>query len=228
MGRNRDRPVVLNEVVTRTRILLALPAMLAMASPAQARVTEIGQTTAVAAPSCPKFPCLAISRTTGYQAKIGPRLGLFTIPRDGRLVAWTISLGKTGPKQTAFFDKNYGGSARAGISVIKTGAKLFGRIVGAGPIVPLEKWFGRTVQFALPRSIVVHKGEVVALTVPTWAPALAVGLGNDTSWRASRAPSRCRDTQSQSAQTGRDDLTRYTCLYKTARLTYSATLVSTP
>jgi hypothetical protein len=91
----------------------------------------------------------------------------------------------------------------------------------------LKPYFGKTVQFALPRSIVVHKGETVGLHVPTWAPALAVGLPGDTSWRASRSSKQCRDTQTQTAQRRRQ-LTQYRCLYRTARLTYSATLITAP
>jgi hypothetical protein len=68
----------------------------------------------------------------------------------------------------------------------------------------------------------------VALTVPTWAPALALGFGKDTSWRASRAKSQCTSTSTQTTQTTIGASTQYYCLYQTARLTYSATLVSTP
>ena len=84
----------------------------------------------------------------------------------------------------------------------------------------------RTVQFPLAKSIPVKKGWVVALTVPTWAPALAVGLGADTSWRASRGKGTCEDTSTNTVQTQPNQLAQYYCLYKTARLAYSATLVT--
>ena len=60
-------------------------------------------------------------------------------------------------------------------------------------MVKLEKYFGKTAQFPLERSIPVKKGYIVALTVPTWAPALALGFGKDTSWRASRAKEAVRE-----------------------------------
>ncbi len=69
---------------------------------------------------------------------------------------------------------------------------------------------------------------MVALTVPSWAPALALGFGNDTSWRASRPKSGCTSTSSQTSQTTIGAAVQYYCLYQTARLTYSATLISTP
>ena len=210
-----------------TLLTAALCASAAFAPSAGAKITELGVTTATNQPTCPKSPCLAVSRTTGYQVKIGPARNLFTIPRDGRIVAWSISLGKPGPKQTAFFEKNLGGPASAGIAVLRPGAKLYGRLTQLGPVQPLKIWFGKTVQFGLPRSLVVHRGEVLALNVPTWAPALAVGLGNDSSWRASRADKRCGDTSTQSAL-GLNGLGRFVCQYRTARLTYAATMVSTP
>ena len=64
--------------------------------------------------------------------------------------------------------------------------------------------------------------------MPTWAPALALGFGNDTSWRASRPKSQCKSTSSQTTQTVVGSAVQYFCLYQTARLTFSATLISTP
>ena len=68
----------------------------------------------------------------------------------------------------------------------------------------------------------------MALTVPTWAPALALGLPRDSVWRASREVDVCDDTQTQSAQTTLRSLARYKCFYRTARLAYSVTMITTP
>ncbi|MEA2310486.1 MAG: hypothetical protein QOE28_454, partial [Solirubrobacteraceae bacterium] len=48
----------------------ALAMGLATAAPAVARIVEVGQAPTEATPSCPGNPCLAVSRTTGYQAKV--------------------------------------------------------------------------------------------------------------------------------------------------------------
>jgi hypothetical protein len=53
-------------------------------------------------------------------------------------------------------------------------------------------------------------------------------MGNDTSWRASRARKGCSEPGIQSAQLDLADLAQYRCLYRTARLTYTATLITTP
>jgi hypothetical protein len=195
---------------------------------ADAKIIELGKTATEPTPSCPAKPCLAVSRTTGYQAKVGTQRGLMQAPADGKIVAWTITLGKPGPRQIRFFDENYGGASQAGISVLKTGTKLFGRVTGESAVQRLEPWFGTTVQFPLGRALNVKKGYLIALTVPSWAPALALGMGNDTSWRASRARDNCQQPGIQSAQLDLRDLAQYRCLYRTARLTYSATLVTSP
>jgi hypothetical protein len=213
----------------RRLIAPVLPALalLASAAPAQAKIIDLGKTAdATGAPTCPASPCLAVSRTTGYQVKVGTKRGLYTVPADGRIVAWEISLGNPNAKQIAFFDKGYG-NASAGIAVLRPGKRLFSRVLGQSPVEQLEPYFGQTVQFPLETSIPVKKGWVIGLTVPTWAPALTQLLSDGSSWRASRGKGTCNDTETQTAQTKLRTLTQYRCLYK-ARMTYSATLVTNP
>jgi hypothetical protein len=169
-----------------------------------------------------------VSRTTGYQVKTGTQRAPHTIPRDGRIVAWSISLGKPSKKQIAFFDTNEGGPASAQITILRPHKKLFYDAVAVSPLVQLQPYFGETVQFPLVTTIAVKKGWVVALTVPTWAPALAIGFSNTTSWRASRTKKKCNNTTEQTAHQRVGQKLQYYCLYKTARLTYTATLISTP
>jgi hypothetical protein len=208
-------------------LVAALPAMLPVA-PAGARIIEIGRASQPSRPSCPASPCQAVSRTTGYQAKLGAQRGLMVAPADGKIVAWSITLGLPARRQIRFFNDNYGGASRAGISILRPGTKLFYRVTGHSPLQSLQPYFGRTVQFPLDHSLTVRKGYVVALTVPSWAPALALGFGSDTLWRASRASSACGEPGTQSAQLDLTDLAQYRCLYRTARLTYTATLITTP
>jgi hypothetical protein len=203
-------------------VALALPAA------ASAKLTEIGDVQPAATPACPAKPCYALTRTTGYQAKIGTKRGTHVIPRAGKIVAWSITLGKPGKKQVKFFDDNLGGAAQAQITILRPGAKLRYRVVGQGPVTKLAPYFGTSVQFALDRAIPVQKGYVVALTTPTWIPALAVNLPTDTSWRASRSKGTCDETSKQTAQSGMNSLAQYYCLYRGARLTYSATFIPDP
>jgi hypothetical protein len=235
--RNSDRPVVFDVgCMAKPRITLSafvIGALAALAAPAAApaRIIEIGtlaSETELPAPSCPTRPCFAVSRTTGYQAKVGANRGLMRVPANGRIVAWTIRLSRPGRSQVSFFNRRLGGEASAGLTLLKPGARLFGRVTAQAPVVQLEPFFGQTVQFPLEQSLRARRGEFVALTVPTWAPALATGLGGDTSWRASRPAGECDDTETQTAQTDMRDLSQYRCLYQRVRLTYTATLVTEP
>jgi hypothetical protein len=206
-------------------VAAALAAMLATAAPASAKIIEIGRTDAP--PTCPTSPCLAVSRTTGYQIKVADERGVFTVPADGKIVAWTIALGKPTTDQITFFNNSLGGPSSAQISVLRPGDKLFSRVVTQSPLQLLQPYFGQTVQFPLGRSLNVKKGYVIALTVPTWAPALTQLLTDHSAWRASRPLNTCSDTSTQTAQLQLKMVAQYRCLYK-ARLTYSATLVTRP
>jgi len=208
-------------------IALALPAL------APATLTEMGvipATTPATVPSCPSTPCLAVSRTTGFQVKVAKAVNLLSAPKSGSVVAWTIQLGKPNATQVKFFNTNEGGPAEAGIAVLRAVPKqrLTYKLIAQSPTVKLEKYFGQTAEFPLETTIPLKKGDVVALTVPTWAPALALGFGNDTSWRASRQKSQCASTGAQTTHTQIGSAVQYFCLYQTARLTYSATLITTP
>jgi hypothetical protein len=213
----------------RLRLIAAAGALLGalvLAAPASARIIEVGATATEATPTCPSSPCLAVSRTTGYQAKVVDSRAAYVVPRNGKIVAWTISLGSPDERQVEFFEGNYG-EASAGLTILRRGKRLFHRVVGQTPVVELQPYFGQTVQFPLDRSISVKRGQVVALTVPTWAPALTQLVDDGSSWRASRAKNKCNDTDSQTAQSRQGQLAQYRCLYR-ARLTYSATLITDP
>lgn len=206
---------------------LALAVMLTLPAVAPAKLTELGAIPEGVRGACPEN-CQAVSRTTGYQAKVGPDRTLYQAPADGRIVAWTIALGKPGPKQTAFFTERLGGESQAAIVVLNPAKKLVREVVAKAPLQSLTDYFGQTVQFPLAQTLPIKKGQFVGLTVPSWAPALQVGLGSDTSWRASRAAEGCGDTSTQSALVGSRRSVRFACLFKTARLTYSATFISSP
>jgi hypothetical protein len=231
-----------------------LAAALALPALADATLTEVGanaRTTSPTAPSCPGNPCLAVSRTTGFQVSVGPLTAPLTLPGAGRVVAWTITLSKPSATQVKYFNEHEGGAASAGIAILRpqqrskkssTSAKKPAKkqptsttptaytLVAQSPVVPLETYFGQTAQFPLEKTIEVKKGDIVALTVPTWAPALTLGFGKTTGWRASRPATKkgCEETSVQTTQTKIGSSAPYACQYHEARLTYSATLIATP
>jgi hypothetical protein len=214
-------------------MLAGLALALAVPAGSSATLAEVGvvpATIPATVPSCPASPCLAVSRTTGFQVKVGPNNNPLAVRRDGTIVAWSIVLGKPNTTQIRFFNANEGGVAEAGIAILRPQPRprLTYRLVAQSPVVKLQPYFGGYAQFPLESTLKVKKGDVVALTVPTWAPALALGFKNDTSWRASRGKSQCSSTSTQTADTRIGAAVQYYCLYLTARLTYSATLISTP
>jgi hypothetical protein len=216
-----------------TAIFASLALALALPAAAPATLTEVGVipvTTPATVPSCPGSPCLAVSRTTGFQVKVGAAKSPLMVTRSGTVVAWTIMLGKPTSSQIKFFNANEGGVAEAAIAILRPQPKpnLTYKLVAQSPTVKLRPYFGKTAQFPLETTLRVKKGDIVALTVPSWAPALALGFGKDTSWRASRPRSQCSSTSSVSTHTQIGSSVQYVCLYQTARLTYSATLISTP
>jgi hypothetical protein len=209
--------------------------LLALALPAgsPATLSEVGvipATSPVTVPSCPGSPCLAVSRTTGFQVKVATAHNPLGAPRNGTIVAWTIMLGKPNATQIKYFNANEGGVSEAGLAILRPQRKpnLTYKLIAQSPLVKLQAYFGKTAQFPLETTLAVKKGDVVALTVPSWAPALALGFGKDTSWRASRQKSQCTSTSTQTAHTQLGTPLQYFCLYQTARLTYTATLISTP
>jgi len=222
-------------MMRRTPIALLGALALAFALPAVAPATlnEVGllpNTTPPTVPSCPTSPCLAVSRTTGFQAKVGAVNKPLVVRRTGWLVAWTIMLGKPSASQIKFFNANEGGVAQAGIAILRAQPKpnLAYKLVAQSPPIALQRYFGKTVEFPLETTLAVKKGDVVALTVPTWAPALALGFGHETSWRASRSKAQSASTSTLSTHTQIGSSVQYYCLYQTARLAYSATDISTP
>jgi hypothetical protein len=196
-----------------------------------------------AVPQCPGSPCYALTQTTGFQVKVGATKSITTISQAGSIVAWTVTLGSPTltaaagqQSQTAYFDSNEGGPAEAGIAILKAGKHLEYSLVAQSPVEQLLPYFGETVQFPLAASIPVTRGEILALTVPTWAPVLALTneaghtYGRYVSWRSSRetADKGCKLTSTQTAQQSLRSTVEYGCLYQDVRLTYSALEISTP
>ncbi len=90
-----------------------------------------------------------------------------------------------------YLDTKYGGTTQAGISVLEpVGAKNLHQwqVVAESPIVHLQPYLGYVVQFPLATPLPVVAGDVVALTVKTWAPVLSIALtpSNSPTARAGR------------------------------------------
>jgi hypothetical protein len=188
---------------------------------------ELGQTDPRPAVSCPEN-CNAVGQVTGFMVQEGTKKHPFQPRRRGKVVAFSVTLGSPKASDIDFFRKLFGGRSQAQLSVLRPGTRQRYRVTGVSEVFDLEPFFGSTPTFALSRPLTVKPGYAVALTIPTWAPAFAVGLGADEAWRGSRNPKRCDDVQQQAAQTTRGQLASYDCLFHNARLMYTVTFIPAP
>jgi hypothetical protein len=187
---------------------------------------QIANAGTVDPPSCPLNPCVVISRTTALQVKDGSTLQPFAIKHAGRITAWSVTLGLPSSGQIHYFDSSEGGTARAALVVLRNVRGLDFTLIAESPTVRVQPYFGKTIELRLSETIPVIKGDVLALAVPTWLPALALNYSPLTSWRASRSASRCKDVTAQSSQSVIGSSAEYACLYQTALITFSATEVT--
>ena len=207
-------------------------------------VTVLGAATP-AVPSCPNN-CQAVGKTTGFQTNITGAKNPFVVSTRGRVVAWSIKTGAPSTKPNPnndnqsdfdFFSKTFGGPPKARISVlkpimksIKAGKPIY-KLKSQSPVEDLSAFLGQTTTFTLDTPLRVKPNNVVAITVPTWAPAFAINQSADTKWAASRKKGKCNETADILAGTPQDGLgtqRSYGCVYNTARLLYSATVVADP
>lgn len=184
----------------------------------------IGGVSGPAVPSCPGTPCEVVTETTGFQASIKGRHSSSVVGRAGLVTSWRIALSTPTAAEIAYFDKSTGAPPSAGLVVLRHTTGYHFRVVGASPIALLAPLFGRTTSFALKPKLRVRSGDILALSVPTWAPTLAVGLDAGTAWRSSRATGTCASLFSQTAVISMGAVTTSECVYATARLAYGVTV----
>jgi hypothetical protein len=209
-------------------VALAVCLLGAAASTASAKTYELGASTDGASVSCPDN-CFVVTRTTALQVRTGTLRYPTTVPKSGRVVAFTLQLGSLSDRQIHFFNSTYGGTSRVQLTVLRQQARPARsyEVVATTGVFKIQPFFGTTVQVPLKTTLAARKGDIVALTVPTWAPVLAVNLPKENGWRASRADN-CTDLLTQTAQMTLGNATQYKCLYQTARVTYTASLITTP
>ena len=210
-----------------TTLTIAVLGALVPAHSAGAAVVEMGATTPRPAASCPEN-CQAVGRVTGYQAGQAGKRSPFRARRRGKIVAFSLHLGRPRADQIDYFHGLFGGPPQARLSVLRPGPRRSNVLSGQSELFELRRYFGSTPTFALDRPLTVKKDYLVALTVPTWAPAFGVGLGNEEAWRSSRDSERCDDVRQTAAQQRRRSSRTYGCLYRTARLLYTASFVPDP
>ena len=227
----RVRRKVAVAVLATACLVLAVAQFGSSAGAATASKTTVvlGATATTPDPSCPSLPCQAVGSVTGYQVSNDQAQLPFRVSRKGKVKSWTLTLAQPTNSQRSFFNGFFGTPPQARLSILL-------RVAGTNPprynlrsqgsIHVLSPYLGQTVRFGA--SLKVEPGDIVGITVPTWAPAFAEGLGAKNVWRASREPGSC--TNSTDVRQGEPHMrvgTRgtYGCKYSTARLLYTVTVV---
>jgi hypothetical protein len=190
----------------------------------------LGETPSNPDPSCPEDPCRGIASVTGFQVSNDNTKLPFRAPFDGTVKSWTITLSQPTDKQRAFFNNTFGRPPEAHLAVLKRVPRSHPpvyRLRNQSAIRVLSPYLGRTPKFRLGKPLRVRKGDIVALSVPTWAPAFAFNLGAKNVWLSSRAPGRCGPNASLKGRPQQKVNSKrvYGCRYTTARLLYTATVV---
>jgi len=176
-------------LLTALLLLLVLVASAPQAEAKSTKIVELGRKNIDnLKPNCGKDfsrDCTVEGKLTAFQSlsPLSPGRN-FVVPFDGKLVAWSISLAQpTRAKiddhdpQLPAFNLFFGAPAQANIAILrqvdlkKKGGPRY-KLVRQGPVEILNPYFGTKVTFTLDAPLNVFEGNIVALTIPTWAPAL--------------------------------------------------------
>ncbi len=164
--------------------LAAVPAGAGAASISEIATVDDGR-----APRCPEA-CSVITRTTAMPVSTNGDRNVYAVPGAGTIVAWSMTLGAPSAADRKALERQLG-RARAQLTVLRRGKSVAATAVASSPLKYLDPYFGGEVTFALPQTIAVRKGDLIGLTVSSWAPNLVQGYDTKTSWRASRPAGRC-------------------------------------
>ena len=199
------------------------------AASASKTTVVLGATATTPDPSCPSLPCQAVGSVTGFQVSNDQAQLPFRVSRKGKVKSWTLTLAQPTNSQRSFFNGFFGTPPQARLAVLR-------RVAGTNPpkynlrtqgaIHVLSPYLGQTVRFGA--SLKVEKGDIIGITVPTWAPAFAQGLTAKNVWRASRELGKCTnstDVRQGEPQERIGKRATYGCKYSTARLLYTVTVV---
>lgn len=228
---------------------VATAAVLAPVS-ASAQDIQVGVTPSpVISPTCPANAqggaCkIVLTQATAYETL---RDGVATpdmIQQSGEISSFTLGLTGTNtitPADFTYLDKTYGGPPEAQLTILRPvgrPAHPVYRVAAQSPIFKLRAELGEVAEFPLTVPLPVVRGEMVALTVPTWAPVLSIELDTTKfSYTQSRMPLPASKNATPScttspganiAQLQIGQLSNYGCSFPGNRVEYSALEITTP
>ncbi len=258
VSRNFGRRFLFNDRLKRVVSALAATALAAFALPAAASAAnvEIGVTTSpVVSPTCPAnaqgTACtIILEQRTAYETLRDGVANPDLIKKSGVISSFTLGLSGTNVVTPSIYTglvKAYGGPPEAQLTALLptgTAANPSFRVAAQSEIVKLRSQFGQVAEFPLTTPLPVVKGEILALTIPTWAPVLSIEQPTTKfSYSQSRAKqtvavksgtttkrvSSCNTTSTVNlAQIVVGELSTYGCSYPGTRIEYSALEITTP
>jgi hypothetical protein len=237
----------------RTLFLVAVAAAPALAAglpaSAAAQIVELGDQTRtpLVAPTCPAgvtpANCtIVLTRVTALSTLTDGTHLPTMVTKAGRIVAFSVGLSSLSSKKRVrrrdinYLDASYGGVAQVQMTILKevqpkhnkTRKKHDLVVVAESPVFHVVRYLGSVVEFPLAKSIKVKPGDLVALSTPTWAPALSIDMSGQFHYRQSRNRHCGRAGSVQKSQSTVGARTTYDCTYTGTRPEYAATEVTDP
>jgi hypothetical protein len=224
-------------------LCVALVGVVAVSLAGAKQALVLGKTRHTPAPDCPKDtaqrPCEGIGSVTGFPLVADGERRPMNVHHNGKLVAWAIDLSRPKKSQRNFFgslfkSSRYGKTPTARIAVIKHKGRTKYKLLRQSPVVKLAGALGHKQLFTLDRPLTVRKGQIVALTVPTWASNFSSHISRRRNkWRGSRSGHNCSPKSSNirdikafarrsRPQQKVGSVRGYGCDYTSARLLYWA------
>lgn len=241
MKRRQLLPAALPALAAAIGLLASLP------QTASADTVELGATTTpVTAPACVKGDTLAnckivLTRTTAVEASSDGLINPTRVNRQGWIVSFSVGLSKlvAGATQRAAIIKNldglYGGEPELALTVLKPGPDNTFTVAAQSDTYSVLPYLGQVLEqpLALPpkftsfTALPVIRGEVIGLTIPTWAPVLSYDLPTTQfSYRQSRQANCNNPAATQTAATKAGVTRTFGCFYTGTRMQYSATEIT--
>jgi hypothetical protein len=270
VSRNSCALVVFNERMKRVVTALAAIVVAAILVPALATAQElqIGVTASpLISPTCPAglaadLCTIVLTQVTAYETRRDGIVNPTVIKKSGVLASFTVGLSGTSTitgKDITYLNKVHGGPAEVQLTVLQPTGTINNpsyRVAAESPVYLVRGLLGQIAEFPLVAPLPVVRGEVVALTVPTWAPVLSFDLDKSkfsysqsrtkmkvpastgtttgtttttTSTTTGKTVSSCNTPAAANlAQLTIGQLSNYTCNYPGTRVEYSALEITTP
>jgi hypothetical protein len=229
-------------------VLVALTGAVLAPVVASAAEVQIGVTASpLISPTCPAgvsaTDCtIVLTQVTAFETLRDSVANPTVVKQSGVIDSFSVGLAGTTTitsADVAYLDKLYGGAPEVQLTVLQpvgTAALPSYRVAAQSPYYQIQSQLGQVAEIPLVTPLPVVRGEILALTVPTWAPVLSFDLSTTAfSYSQSRkqtvtsSGSSCNTSAGASlAQATIGELSYYSCNYQGTRVEYSALEITTP